>query len=140
MQVASKKEPQTEATRSDEMPKIECPSWLKNEDAKALFFEYVNQLVEWQIFMPCDVHLLAAMSMHQIHFMQAQEQLTNEGLTQPSGRGGEKKNAAWTIQRQALDAWLQIAGRFGFTPASREKITIVQKGTVKNRHKTTSFR
>lgn len=112
----------------------DCPSYLTTNEAQALWNDVCQQLMRLKILQIVDLPMLAAYCQEMGKYFFYQTYLAKKGEYYESG-GKIMARPQVKAAKEALQEAQKLAGKFGFTPADREKINVLLSIQANNNSK-----
>ncbi len=105
------------------MTKAPPPEALRDEDAVLIWKTQSRVLIERQILTVDHLPLLLAYCNSFSMYLEAEREVSEQGLTVSTPRGGPKKNPSVNVRQDALSAMVRIGSLLGLDPLSMRRMT-----------------
>lgn len=101
-----------------------CPKWLTGE-ARKEYKRVAKILVGLRVLTEADRTALAAYAHQYAKWLEAEEEVSNEGAVLISDKGNAYLNPWQGVANMALKNMRSLAAEFGMTPASRSRVSAI---------------
>lgn len=127
--------PKTNARQSSgllfEAGRPACPSYL-NAEASEIFEAACDRLADAGVLQLVDGAIIEAYSVSLAQYRKLSQELDTEGVTVEGPRGGVMRNPKDQSRGAAHAQMVQAAGKLGFSPTDRERLSRPEKPKEKN--------
>ncbi|UPR55291.1 phage terminase small subunit P27 family (plasmid) [Vibrio cyclitrophicus] len=111
------------APAHEALVKIDPPDQLRDESALAIWQTQSRVLMDRQLLTIDHGPLLLAYCNSFSLYLEAEQAISDEGLTVSSAKGGPKKNPSVNVRQDALASMVRIGSLLGLDPLSMRRMT-----------------
>lgn len=111
------------APAHEALVKIDPPDQLRDDSALAIWQTQSRVLMDRKLLTIDHAPLLLAYCNSFSLYLEAEQAISNEGLTVFSAKGGPKKNPSVNVRQDALASMVRIGSLLGLDPLSMRRMT-----------------